>query len=106
LVRLPSQPEELGADELEDAIMVSTFLRQHIYGRSRMLPLSALLQRQFRPTAPLTYHRDSLLLQAPEWLEPRVQQLESLFRVRQIDARIRHLERLQRALAMAEEDGL
>ena len=77
---------------------VSAFLKSHIYGRSRMLSLAALLQRQFRPTAPLPYRRDAPLIQAPEWFDARVTDLRSLQMRREIEARLRMLDQLQRIL--------
>jgi len=98
--------EPLDANALKEALAASTFLSQHIYGGSRMLPLTALLQRQFRPTAPLPYRRDALLIQEPGWFDARVTELEQLQLQRELDARLRDLERLQRALDILEEDQL
>jgi hypothetical protein len=61
---------------LQRALELARFLRQHIYGRSRMPSLSALLQRQFRPMAPLPLRRDSLLISQPDWFESRVQTMK------------------------------
>ena len=55
---------------------IADFLRQHIYGRSRVPSLTALLQRQFRPAPPLPIRRDSLLISRPDWFESRVDELE------------------------------
>jgi hypothetical protein len=59
-------------------LTVSLFLREQIYGRSRIPPLSALLQRQFRPVPPSPFRPDALLIQPPEWFEARVAELEEL----------------------------
>ena len=97
--------EPLDTYALKRALAASNFLSGHIYGRSRMLPLAALLQRQFRPTAPLPYRRDALLVQPAEWFKARVKRLGRLDRRRQRDARLLDLQRQQQALAMAEGDG-
>ena len=63
--------------ELVEAVGATDFLYERVYGRSRVPSLSALLQRQFRPTPPLPFRRDSLLITAPEWFESRAFELIS-----------------------------
>ena len=78
----------------------SLFLREQIYGRSRVPPLSALLQRQLRPVSPLPFRRDALLVQPPDWFEARVARLEQLQQQQQrdMDAAILALEELEVAI--------
>ena len=61
------------------------FLDQHIYGRSRVPPLSALLQRQFRPAPPLPFRRDSLLITQPDWIDSRIDELVWTLQQRQAE---------------------
>ena len=79
---------------------VSLFLREQIYGRSRVQPLTALLQRQFRPLPPSPVRRDALLIQPPGWFEARVAELEQYQQQQQrdMDAALVALEELEMAL--------
>ena len=82
------------ANALQRTSKIADFLRQHIYGRSRVLPLSQLLQRQFRPVPPLPFRRDSLLINQPDWFESRLDELE------------RTLQQLEDDMDEQEDDGV
>ena len=75
---------------LKQASCVVKFLTKHIYGRSRVPSLTALLQRQFRPTPPLPIRRDSLLISRPRFFEPRIRMLQELCRVHEALERVRN----------------
>jgi hypothetical protein len=78
------------------ALTVSIFLRCHFYGRSRVPPLTALLQRQFRPLPPAPVRHGALLVQPPDWFETRVAELEEMKFVLALQ--------MDREMAMGEED--
>jgi len=82
---------------LSPALHAADFLCQHVYGRSRVPSLTALLQRQFRPVPPLPLRRDSLLLSRPEWFEPRALELVQVLQQQEAD------EQAAAAVAMEEE---
>jgi hypothetical protein len=81
------------------------FLRQHIYGRSRVPPLTALLQRQFRPAPPLPLRRDSLLISRPDWFVLQVLQLETAKLLRILEL-LRGVDQVEMAADTGEEDEL
>ena len=74
----PSSEETVDQSTVRRALAISFFLRQHIYGRSRIPPLSALLQRQLRPVPPSSFRPDALLIRQPGWFDARVAELEEL----------------------------
>jgi len=74
----PSADEAVDQSTVRRALAISLFLRQQIYGRSRIPPLSALLQRQLRPVPPSSFRPDALLIRQPDWFESRVAELEEL----------------------------
>lgn len=78
LVRAPlMQPQSV--ESMRSVLDTAGFLYFRIYGRSRVLPLAALLQRQFRPTPPLPFRRDSLLISLPDWFVPRIRELGEMW---------------------------
>jgi hypothetical protein len=80
---------------------VAEFLAKHIYGRSRVPPLTALLQRQFRPTLPLPVRRDSLLIRQPDWFESRIRLLQHVCRLDEALERVRNAQRAVQGLHAA-----
>ena len=60
---------ETDGKSFERALELADFLRLHVYGRSRVPSLTALLQRQFRPLPPSPFRPDALLIQQPEWFK-------------------------------------
>jgi hypothetical protein len=84
------------------AMEMALFLFQHIYGCSRVPPLSALLQREFRSAPPLSVRRDSLLISQPDWFESRLAELLQTLQQRQEDI----AEQAAAAAAMEEEADL
>jgi len=86
------------------ALAVISFLRQQIYGRSRMPPLTALLQRQLCPAPPFPFRIDALLIQPPDWFEARVAELEESEQLqRQIDALRRRVVEFEMAMRAADD---
>ena len=75
-------PRSLHSSSLEDAWSASAFLSKHVYGRSRVLPLASLLERQLRSEPPLPFRRDSLLITQPQWFELQFQRLGRLLHLR------------------------
>ena len=68
-------PKESFAESFDREVELVGFLDTHVYGRSRVPPLSALLQRQLHPLPlpPSPVRRDALLVQQPEWFAPLVE---------------------------------
>ena len=87
-------------ESLSPALQAAGLLCRHIYGRSGVPPLSALLQREFRPMPPLPLHRDSLLLSRPEWFESRARELVQVLQQQEAD------EQAAAAVAMEEDNDL
>ena len=70
MVRLDLEhAQSLASHSLEDAWSASSFLSRHVYGRSRVPTLTALMERQLRSTPPLPFRRDSLLITQPKWFQ-------------------------------------
>jgi len=86
-LRKPEEPHDGTAPTsvLQRTVKIAAFLFQYIYGRSHVPPLSALLQRQFRPMSPLPLRRDSLLITQPDWFESRVNELTRTLQQRAAD---------------------
>ena len=112
LVRLPRPAEPRNETAIRrshsQALGVAEFLYQHIYGRSRVPPLTVLLQREFQPTPPLPFRRDSLLISRPGWFEPRIRLLQEVCHLHEALERVRNAQRaLQelRAALLAAQQG-
>jgi hypothetical protein len=97
-------PSAISLASVRHALAVSPLLRRHFYGRSRIPPLSALLQRQFRPLQPSPVRPDALLIRPPDWFEARVALLEQYQQLqRRIDALRRDALEARIALIAADD---
>lgn len=86
------------------ALHLASFLERRFYGRSRVPSLSALLQRECSPVAPLPFRRDDLLVQPPKWFETHVakwkrylelwmEQQVTLVQMAEMERELAHLQR-------------